>query len=111
MGIIIHDHYLCPIYGLPLAVTLGLHACGPPVGEVFFARDTPLDDAPSSAYRDCTLGLPLQLTPKVQRPIYDQVQQGCGLPVFLLPFVTGWKDADADIPILKEVKAEYAKLQ
>jgi hypothetical protein len=60
---------------------------------------------------DCTLGLPLQLTPKVQRPIYDQVQQGRGLPVFFLPFVTGWKDADADIPILKEVKAEYAKLQ
>jgi hypothetical protein len=60
---------------------------------------------------DCTLGLPSQLTPKVQRPIYDQVQQGRGLPVFLLPFVTGWKDADADIPILKEVKAEYAKLQ
>jgi hypothetical protein len=22
-----------------------------------------------------------------------------------------WKDADADIPILKEAKAEYAKLQ
>jgi hypothetical protein len=39
------------------------------------------------------------------------VHQGRGLPLFLLPFVTGWKDADADIPILKEVKAEYAKLQ
>ena len=24
---------------------------------------------------------------------------------------TGWKDADPDIPILKEAKAEYAKLQ
>jgi hypothetical protein len=26
-------------------------------------------------------------------------------------FLTLWKDADADIPILKEDKAEYAKLQ
>jgi len=25
-------------------------------------------------------------------------------------FFTAWKDADADIPILKEAKAEYAKL-
>ena len=28
-----------------------------------------------------------------------------------LDFLTLWKDADADIPILKEVKAEYAKLE
>jgi len=26
-------------------------------------------------------------------------------------FLTLWKDADADIPILKEAKAEYARLQ
>ena len=26
-------------------------------------------------------------------------------------FLTLWKDADHDIPILKEAKAEYAKLQ
>jgi eukaryotic-like serine/threonine-protein kinase len=26
-------------------------------------------------------------------------------------FFTFWKDADPDIPILKEAKAEYAKLQ
>jgi hypothetical protein len=26
-------------------------------------------------------------------------------------FLTLWKDADTDIPILKEAKAEYAKLQ
>jgi hypothetical protein len=26
-------------------------------------------------------------------------------------FFALWKDADADIPILKEAKAEYAKLQ
>jgi hypothetical protein len=51
MGIIIHDHYLCPIYGLPLAVTLSFHACGSPFGEVLFARETPPDDAPRSAYR------------------------------------------------------------
>jgi hypothetical protein len=28
-----------------------------------------------------------------------------------LGFLTIWKDADPDIPILKEAKAEYAKLQ
>jgi hypothetical protein len=26
-------------------------------------------------------------------------------------FLTLWKDADPDIPILKEAKAEYSKLQ
>jgi hypothetical protein len=26
-------------------------------------------------------------------------------------FLTLWKDADPDIPVLKEAKAEYAKLQ
>jgi hypothetical protein len=26
-------------------------------------------------------------------------------------FLALWKDADADIPILKQAKAEYAKLQ
>jgi hypothetical protein len=26
-------------------------------------------------------------------------------------FLTLWKDADPDVPILKEAKAEYAKLQ
>ncbi len=26
-------------------------------------------------------------------------------------FLTVWKDADPDIPILKQAKAEYAKLQ
>jgi hypothetical protein len=26
-------------------------------------------------------------------------------------FLTLWKDADPDIPILKEAKAEYAKVQ
>jgi hypothetical protein len=26
-------------------------------------------------------------------------------------FLTRWKDADPDIPILKQAKAEYAKLQ
>jgi hypothetical protein len=26
-------------------------------------------------------------------------------------FLTLWKDADSDVPILKEAKAEYAKLQ
>jgi eukaryotic-like serine/threonine-protein kinase len=26
-------------------------------------------------------------------------------------FITLWKDTDPDIPILKETKAEYAKLQ
>jgi hypothetical protein len=27
------------------------------------------------------------------------------------PFLTPWKDADPDIPILKQAKAEYAKLE
>ena len=26
-------------------------------------------------------------------------------------FLTVWKDADPDIPVLKQAKAEYAKLQ
>jgi hypothetical protein len=30
---------------------------------------------------------------------------------FLRDFLTLWKDADPDIPILKQAKAEYAKLQ
>jgi hypothetical protein len=28
-----------------------------------------------------------------------------------MDFLTLWKDADPDIPILKQAKAEYAKLQ
>jgi hypothetical protein len=28
-----------------------------------------------------------------------------------LPFLAIWKEADADIPILKEAKAEYARLK
>jgi hypothetical protein len=28
-----------------------------------------------------------------------------------LDFITFWKDADPDIPILKQAKAEYARLQ
>ena len=30
---------------------------------------------------------------------------------FWQDFLTLWKDADPDIPILKEAKAEFAKLQ
>jgi hypothetical protein len=32
-------------------------------------------------------------------------------PAAYKDFLTLWKDADPDIPILKEAKAEYAKLQ
>jgi eukaryotic-like serine/threonine-protein kinase len=32
-------------------------------------------------------------------------------PNAYLDFLTFWKDADPDIPILKQAKAEYAKLQ
>ena len=32
-------------------------------------------------------------------------------PRCLSDFLTLWKDADPDIPILKQAKAEYAKLQ
>ena len=31
--------------------------------------------------------------------------------VMCINLVSDWKDADPDIPILKEAKAEYAKLQ
>jgi hypothetical protein len=37
----------------------------------------------------------------------DKARRLQGFPDFL----TLWKDADLDIPILKEAKAEYAKLQ
>jgi len=33
------------------------------------------------------------------------------LGVFRLDFLGLWKDADPGVPILKEAKAEYAKLQ
>jgi eukaryotic-like serine/threonine-protein kinase len=32
-------------------------------------------------------------------------------PLTYQDFLTLWKDADPDIPILKQAKAEYAKLQ
>jgi hypothetical protein len=32
-------------------------------------------------------------------------------PVVIKDFFTLWKDADPDIPVLKEAKTEYAKLQ
>jgi hypothetical protein len=56
----------------------------------------------------------LHLTPKVQRPIECAEQGQDGIPQRFVIFVqplTLWKDADPDIPILKEAKAEYAKLQ
>jgi hypothetical protein len=37
--------------------------------------------------------------------------QGDTAKAAYLDFLTLWKDADPDIPILKEAKAEYAKLQ
>jgi hypothetical protein len=33
------------------------------------------------------------------------------VPIAYKDFLTLWKDADPDIPILKQAKAEYAKLQ
>jgi hypothetical protein len=36
---------------------------------------------------------------------------GCRSSESLPSFLTRWKDADPDIPILKQAKAEYAKLQ
>jgi len=32
-------------------------------------------------------------------------------PAAYQQFLTLWKDADPDVPILKQAKAEYAKLQ
>jgi hypothetical protein len=40
-------------------------------------------------------------------PTFDVVEIGFAYKDFL----TLWKDADPDIPILKQAKAEYAKLQ
>ena len=37
--------------------------------------------------------------------------QGDTAKAAYLDFLTLWKDADPDSPILKEAKAEYAKLQ
>jgi eukaryotic-like serine/threonine-protein kinase len=35
----------------------------------------------------------------------------CSPPAAYKDFLTLWKDADPDIPILKQAKTEYAKLQ
>jgi eukaryotic-like serine/threonine-protein kinase len=40
-----------------------------------------------------------------------EVLSGMKEPAAYQDFVTLWKDADPDIPILKQAKAEYAKLQ
>jgi hypothetical protein len=45
-----------------------------------------------------------------------KTEQNCTGPFHALfaayrDFLTLWKDADPDIPILKQTKAEYAKLQ
>jgi eukaryotic-like serine/threonine-protein kinase len=36
---------------------------------------------------------------------------GAKARVFYKDFLARWKDADPDVPILKEAKAKYAKLQ
>ncbi len=49
-------------------------------------------------------------TPRARRrPSW--VQGHLGALAAYKDFLTLWKDADSDIPILKEAKAEYAKLQ
>jgi hypothetical protein len=36
---------------------------------------------------------------------------GISIQPMYVDFLTLWKDADPDIPVLKDAKAEYAKLQ
>ena len=38
------------------------------------------------------------------------VQPSCKSRVAYLDFLALWKDADSDIPVLKQAKAEYARL-
>ena len=47
---------------------------------------------------------------KCHEPIWDPHQHSRALAAYK-DFLTLWKDADPDIPILKEAKADYAKLQ
>jgi len=42
---------------------------------------------------------------------YAQQNDGAKARVAYQDFLALWKDADPDIPILKEAKTEYAKLQ
>lgn len=46
-------------------------------------------------------------------PLQSTERQGrhCRALAAYKDFVTLWKDADPDVPILKEAKTEYAKLQ
>ena len=53
-------------------------------------------------------------TPEVAMLSYSNLRAGQlveGLDEFYKDFLTLWKNADPDIPILKQAKAEYAKLQ
>jgi eukaryotic-like serine/threonine-protein kinase len=52
-------------------------------------------------------GSPQPLISRPYKLIIDTVRARAAYQDFL----TLWKDADPDIPILKEAKAEYAKLQ
>jgi eukaryotic-like serine/threonine-protein kinase len=66
---------------------------------------------PSAAYGSATVAPPSSSAVKVG----EVPAAGRKLWKLLVPvnkdFLTLWKDADPDIPILKEAKAEYAKLQ
>jgi hypothetical protein len=55
---------------------------------------------PSVCWRICSLAAPTRCkaTPPKARAAYQD-------------FLTLWKDADPDIPVLKQAKAEYTKLQ
>ncbi len=54
-----------------------------------------------------------QETGKLTLPSFDGSPAGCSCcaKAAYQDFLTLWKDADPDIPILKQAKAEYAKLQ
>jgi hypothetical protein len=68
--------------------------------------------------RDCWTGALAHLGVARANALQSRTSQGAdadGARVRALAaykdFLTLWKDADPDIPILKEAKAEYAKLQ
>ena len=55
--------------------------------------------------------LPEQQTSKASEPVPKPAAGRMASRVACNTLFTLWKDADPDIPILKEAKAEYSKLQ
>ena len=67
---------------------------------------------------NCWTGALAHLGVRVRMPLQSRTSQGADADAARVRalaayknFLTLWRDADPDIPILKEAKAEYAKLQ